>query len=103
MTLRIFSFLLIGLAAYYWWRHQAIKEVAYQACYKLCYDSDLELLDDAVYLKKQWLGKDKLNKWRWFRRFEFEFTSTREHRYKGWVLMVGTHIVDTHLDAFHIN
>ena len=93
----------LGLVVFYWWRSQQIKDQAYQECLKLCYKNDVELLDGALALSRQWLGKDKRQRWHWFRRYEFEFTSTREYRYRGWVQMAGFHLVDIHMEAFHIN
>lgn len=91
------------LLGYVWWRSQQIKDKAYQAVLSRCYESDVELLDGSIALIKQGPTKDKLGNWHWFRYFQFEFTSTREHRYKGLITMAGFHVVDIELEPFHIN
>lgn len=94
---------MLALLVYYWWRSQQIKDKAYQAVLTRCYQLDVELLDSNIALVKQGLIKDKNNRWHWQRDYQFEFTSTREHRYQGRVSMVGFHVVDLHLEPFHIN
>ncbi len=100
---KILFLLILALIIYFWWRGQQIKDKAYQAVLTRCYESDLELLDGSIALTKQGPGKDKRGNWHWFRDYQFEFTSTREHRYKGRIKMAGFHVVDLQLDPFHIN
>jgi len=100
---RIIFLLIIGVGVYYWWRSQQIKEKAYQAALTRCYEADVELLDGSVALIKQGFSKDKNGRKHWLRVYQFEFTSTREHRYKGRVTMAGFHVIDVDMDAFHIN
>ncbi|WP_144392991.1 DUF3301 domain-containing protein [Pleionea sediminis] len=100
---KVIFLLVLSLLGYLWWRGQQIKDKAYQAVLTRCYKSDLELLDGTIALQKQRLQKDKNGVWRWFRDYQFEFTSTREHRYKGYIKMAGFHVVDIHLEPFHIN
>lgn len=95
--------LLAGVAIYYWWRSQQIKDKAYQTALTECYRADVELLDGSVALLKQGPEKDAAGKLRWFRTYQFEFTSTREHRYKGRVKMAGFYVVDFYMPPFHIN
>lgn len=100
---RILWLLLAGLLIYYWWRSQQIKDKAYQAVLTRCYKLDVELLDGTIALTKQKLTKDKNGRWHWLRHYQFEFTSTREHRYRGMVTMAGFHVVEIELEPFHIN
>ncbi len=100
---RILFLLLLGVVIYYWWRSQQIKDRAYQAVLTRCYQADVELLDGSIALVKQGPKKDTKGTWHWIRRYQFEFTSTREHRYKGWVVMAGFHVLDIEMEAFHIN
>ncbi len=92
-----------GVFVFYWWRSQQIKDKAYQAVLTHCYKADLELLDGNIALAKQGFERDKNGKLHWLRYFQFEFTSTREHRYKGTVVMAGFHLVDISLEPYHIN
>ncbi|MCO7224464.1 DUF3301 domain-containing protein [Pleionea sp. CnH1-48] len=100
---RVLFLLFLGVLIYYWWRSQQIKEKAYEECLKHCYKADVELLDGTIALSRQWFAKDANDKMRWFRKYEFEFTSTREHRYRGWVQMAGLYVVDFHMEPFHLN
>ena len=100
---KILFLFLLSLIIFYWWRSQQIKEKAYDAVLKRCYELDVELLDGTIALSKQGLEKDKNGRWHWIRSSQFEFTSTREHRYGGKISMAGFHVVNLELDAFHIN
>ena len=93
----------VGLAIYYWWRSQQIKEKAYQKVLTECYRADVELLDGSIALIKQGPAKDLSGRLRWFRTYQFEFTSTREYRYQGWVKMAGFYVVDFYMPPFHVS
>ena len=99
MTLNnLFWLFLAGFAAWYWWRAKAIKDFVLQEARRYCKTMDVELLDDAVYLRGLWFKRDDQGRLRVWRRFLFDFTSTGEERYTGRVIMLGTRILNMELE-----
>ncbi|GAA0844482.1 DUF3301 domain-containing protein [Marinobacter pelagius] len=99
MTLgNLFWLFLAGFAAWYWWRAKAIKDFVLQAARRYCKTMDVELLDDAVYLRGLWFKRDDQGRLRVWRRFLFDFTSTGEERYTGRVIMLGSKILNMELE-----
>ncbi|WP_372988269.1 DUF3301 domain-containing protein [Marinobacter sp.] len=99
MTLgNLFWLFLAGFAAWYWWRAKAIKDFVLQAARRYCKTMDVELLDDAVYLRGLWFKRDEQGRLRVWRRFLFDFTSTGEERYTGRVIMLGSKILNMELE-----
>ncbi|RBP33292.1 uncharacterized protein DUF3301 [Marinobacter pelagius] len=99
MTLgNLFWLFLAGFAAWYWWRAKAIKDFVLQAARRYCKTMDVELLDDAVYLRGLWFKRDDQGRLRVWRRFLFDFTSTGEERYTGRVIMLGSTILNMELE-----
>ncbi|MFO7527677.1 MAG: DUF3301 domain-containing protein [Marinobacter sp.] len=99
MTLNnLFWLFLACFAAWYWWRAKAIKDFVLQAARRYCKTMDVELLDDAVYLRGLWFKRDDHGKLRVWRRFLFDFTSTGEERYTGRIIMLGSKILNMELE-----
>lgn len=99
MTLgNLFWLFLAGFAAWYWWRAKAIKDFVLQAARRYCKTMDVDLLDDAVYLRGLWFKRDDQGRLRVWRRFLFDFTSTGEERYTGRVIMLGSKILNMELE-----
>jgi len=94
----LFWLFLAGFAAWYWWRAKAIKDFVLQAARRYCKTMDVELLDDAVYLRGLWFKRDDQGRLRVWRRFLFDFTSTGEERYTGRVIMLGSKILNMELE-----
>jgi len=94
----LFWLFLAGFAAWYWWRAKAIKDFVLQAARRYCKTMDVELLDDAVYLRGLWFKRDDQGRLRVWRRFLFDFTSTGEERYTGRVIMLGSTILNMELE-----
>lgn len=100
MTLgNLFWLFLAGFAAWYWWRAKAIKDFVLQAARRYCKTMDVDLLDDAVYLRGLWFKRDDQGRLRVWRRFLFDFTSTGEERYTGRVIMLGSKILNMELES----
>lgn len=99
MTLgNLFWLFLAGFAAWYWWRAKAIKDFVLQAARRYCKTMDVELLDDAVYLRGLWFKRDNHGRLRVWRRFLFDFTATGDERYTGRVIMLGSKILHMELE-----
>lgn len=94
--------LLITVAAI-WWQGQGVKSVALSKVKKYCEDQDIQLLDESLIMKRLWLTRGETGAVQLKRTFQFEFTSTGEHRYLGFVVMVGWRVVQLEAQPHHIS
>ena len=92
--------LLVGFAAWLFWRQLAIRERALAHALMVCEKNDVQLLDQGIGFAGFKLHKGKRGGWNLWREYVFEFTSTGEQRYKGRVFFEGQTVVRTELDAF---
>lgn len=68
-----------------------------------CAQMDVQLLDEAIYLRKIWLKRNSKGHLCLWRAFYFEFTATGEDRYSGRVLMLGNNITDVQLEPHRLH
>lgn len=96
---------LIGLVlvALYWSNTQKLKSLALAAARKRCREAGVQLLDHTVVQNKLYFGRDTLGHWRTIRHYQFDFTSTGEHRYQGMITVFGNQVTSVELEAFPIN
>lgn len=87
----------LAIVIYYWFRALQVKERAFIAVKQHCAQMDVQLLDEAIYLRRLWIKRDERGQLCWWRAFYFEFTATGEDRYTGRVLMLGNKITDIQL------
>ena len=97
------SVLLIGcgFAGLYFYTSLRVRELAIAAARKRCVQESLQLLDQSVSMRKVRLGtrsgvlqSDGLYI---CRHYDFEFTSTRDERYRGDITMHGNRIAQLQL------
>ncbi|NOS87144.1 MAG: DUF3301 domain-containing protein [Methylococcaceae bacterium] len=97
--------LLIGLMclSYYYWSdtHKA-HEAALAAATRHCVAMEVQLLDGYVALKATRLHRNANGKLQLQRTFEFEFSSTGEHRYFGSVVMLGQLVAGIEMQPYRI-
>lgn len=85
-----------------WWDGLGAKEVALRRAAEMCRQSDVLFLDDSVALKRLRLCRQRNGNMGFYRRFSFEFTSDGELRYQGFIDMLGSQVLQTHMDPFRI-
>ena len=95
--------LLFGLAAGWWWRAHAVKELALQATREHCRRYEVQLLDESVVLRGLWLQRDATGTLRVRRSYTFEFTSTGERRHHGCTIMLGFRAETIQLEPHQLN
>lgn len=82
----------------HWWRSRDAKAFALQYAAQRCHELNLQLLDQSMVLKKIRLRRssDGLH---WYRRYEFEFSSTGTERYPGHVELAGNRLLGIEMAA----
>ncbi len=98
----ILLFSLLSALIYYWWSSQGIKQVALEAAKSYCQEKELQLLDESMVLSRLWYNRNDKGRLQLSRRFNFEFTSTGEQRYRGEISMLGRRVTGGVLDAYRI-
>jgi hypothetical protein len=95
-------FMLLAVLALLRWQSVAVREHALQKVKKHLKALDLQLLDQTVAWQAIRLQRDKQQRLRPMRTFAFEFSSTGAERYNGHVRLLGSQIVDIHLEPYRI-
>ncbi|WP_323844881.1 DUF3301 domain-containing protein [Microbulbifer magnicolonia] len=98
----LFWLFLLGLGGWYFWAGMAAKEQVRRAATDHCRQLGVQLLDDTVALARTRLKRDGRGQVRLQRSYEFEFTSTGEHRYSGIAVLHGRRITQIQLSAHHL-
>jgi hypothetical protein len=92
--------LLLGMML--WWQSRGAKEIAYQAVRRYCHKMDVELLDQAVYLRRFWFKRDETGSLKPWRSYYFEFSTDGHDRYYGRAVMLGSLIQKIELEPHRI-
>ncbi len=95
----LFWLALLCLGMYHWLKAREMKDRVLAACKQYCEATALQLLDDGLVLKALWLKRDTRGWPRLWRRYEFEFSSTGDERYKGKAITLGTRILRIETDV----
>ena len=80
-----------------WWGNTATKEKAVMAAKRACQQSNVQLLDDTVALKRYRLVRDHNGNMRIARLYIFEFSTMGDERKQGFVTFVGYRIKELNL------
>lgn len=98
-------FLFIGLLTLflYWLDSIRSKEIATTKARDACKKVLLEFLDETVSIKKIRLRRNGQGRLMFLRLYQFEFTSTGEHRYKGIVKLLGKQLLDVEMEPYQVN
>lgn len=83
----------------HWWRSRDAKAFALQYAARRCAELDLQLLDQSMVLKKIRLRRGSDGFLHWYRRYDFEFSSTGTERYPGSVELAGNRLLGIELAA----
>lgn len=87
----------------YWLSAIRAKELATQQAKSACEKVQVEFLDETVSIKKVRLRRNLHGHMVFYREYQFEFTSTGEHRYKGRVALLGKFLLTTEMEPYQIN
>ena len=98
----LFLLLLIVCLVLLTWRAIAVREFAHRAVKKHLDKLDLQLLDDNVAMKAVWIKRDPSGYLRFWRSYNFEFSSTGHERYKGRIILLGNQIENIVLEPYRL-
>jgi len=96
----LFVLMLVATAGAWLWHNHGLREKALERVKQHCAKLDLELLDDAVALKRIAFICDASGRKRLARVYAFEFTVTGEQRHPGTVTQFGAHSVQIELAPY---
>ncbi|KGS16062.1 DUF3301 domain-containing protein [Pseudomonas coronafaciens] len=96
----IFVLMLSASAAAWWWHAHGLREKALARVKQHCARLELQLLDDAVALRRLTFAPDAQGRKRLARVYGFEFTVTGEQRHPGTITMFGAHTAHIELAPY---
>ena len=79
-----------------------VRELALRAGRDYCRNIGVQFLDETVSAHGLSLARDPEGQMRIRRRFDFEFTSDGERRYRGEIRMLGTRVLEVHVELHRI-
>lgn len=79
-----------------------IKRIALQHLHQYFREQDLQLLDQTIVLKHVWPFRSDLGSLQLRRRYGFEFTSTGEERYHGFIELSGRRLQRIELEPHRL-
>ena len=104
MSATDFCLALVMVALFvYWFDSIRAKEIATGQARRACKKVELEFLDETVVIKKLRLRRNTQGRLGFYRLYQFEFTSTGEHRYKGSVSLLGKQLLAIEMEPYHLN
>ncbi len=93
----------IIVPVFVWRNGQSVKQHVRLAMKQYCRAEEVMLLDDSIVLQQFRFKGIERGRLQVQRRFGFEFTSTGEERYDGWVEMLGRRIEHVELEPYRIH
>lgn len=95
--------LLISLALA-WWQNLKKRELALMQVRRYCKQQGLQLLDESIALKRARFRRDtQSGQLQLERCYFFEFTSTGDERYQGWVVLHGARIHSLEVEPYRLH
>lgn len=87
----------------YWWDTMVTNELAFQACKRICLNSQMQLLDSTVMRQRIWLRRSPSGGLQICRLYSFEYSEDNASRQNGYVVTIGHQVVETQMDSrqFH--
>ncbi|MBO0366796.1 DUF3301 domain-containing protein [Pseudomonas shirazensis] len=96
----LFVLMLLASGGAWLWHNHGLREKALERVKQHCAKLDLELLDEAVALKRIGFVRDANGRKRLARIYNFEFTVTGEQRHPGTVTQFGAHTMQIELAPY---
>ena len=94
---------LVMTAGGLWWHGFKIKERALAVVKKRCQELDLQFLDQTVALRTFKLKRSEGGRLRVYRIYGFEFSSTGEERYRGYIALLGQQVEEVMLEPHRLH
>lgn len=96
----LFVLMLLASGGAWLWHNHGLREKALERVKQHCAKLDLELLDEAVALKRIGFVRDANGRKRLARIYNFEFTVTGDQRHPGTVTQFGAHTMQIELAPY---
>ena len=91
-----------AIILFYWWHSGSFKGRARALAIAYCQQYNLQLLDQSMVICGIWPERTAHGKLALRRKYQFEFTSTGEQRYRGTVVLSGMILKSITLETFKI-
>ncbi len=103
MSWGVILFLAVAATVFaFWWHSDKIKRMTVAYASRYCRHRGLQLLDQTIVLRGIWLGRDEHGLLQIGRRYQFEFATTGEQRYRGAIALLGTKLLKVETEAYII-
>ena len=100
--MELFLIILLFAAFAFWWDSRRTSEIALRQCAMLCERSSVQLLDSSVSMQRMWL--QRTDSWLQIcRLYSFEFSGDGDSRRFGYVVLLGSRVVEHHMDPWPVN
>ncbi len=93
---------LAGLVGLYWWQSGVYKGRARQLAQAHCEALGLQLLDQSMVIVGFWPVRDDDGRLIFRRRYQFEFSSTGDQRYRGRLALHGLRLAHIELETYQL-
>ncbi|KGK41283.1 hypothetical protein LH51_15960 [Nitrincola sp. A-D6] len=94
---------LLAVVALLWWQNLKVRELALKQVKHYCNREALQLLDQSVALRGLSITRSpQSGQLSLKRRYAFEFTSTGDERYQGYIELLGARLLRIEVDAHRI-
>ncbi len=93
---------LAGLVGLYFWQSGVFKGRARQLAQAHCEQLGLQLLDQSMVIVGFWPVRDADGRLVFRRRYQFEFSSVGDRRYRGSLTLHGLRLVEIELEAYKL-
>jgi hypothetical protein len=90
------------LAALHWWNSKGAKEIALKATLKHCREMEVQLLDQSISLRGFWIKRDGGGRLRFWRSYNFDFSSNGDDRYEGRIIILGRRVESIQLEPHRV-
>ncbi|GAB5499034.1 MAG: DUF3301 domain-containing protein [Pseudohongiellaceae bacterium] len=94
----MFWSVLVAALLAFWWHSDRIKSLALQQVNRVCRQQALQLLDQTMVLRGLWVVRSPSGVLVLRRRYQFEFSSTGQARYRGEVILLGQQIISLDME-----
>lgn len=93
--------IILGAIGWFWYSSVQAKEIAVLGSKMRCESRGLLLLDQTVSLSKVRLRRDRSGQMRVERKYQFEFSSNGDDRYRGEITLQANRITSSRIDFPH--
>lgn len=83
----------------FWFESLRLREYVIRRCHSLCESAGFQFLDQSVALSSISLKRDRRDRWRVCRCYQFYVSENGSDRYRGRIILMGRHIEAVYLEG----